>query len=128
MGGEIAWAIVVELVVTLVLAAWGRWVAKRHEGARVYRYAAWGPWISLALRAVGTIVTVVLLVRAFGATTSAPPDRRAIELADSISDAMLAVLIFAIPGYVLLLASSVVFVVGSLRRPNARSTSSVAVE
>lgn len=114
--GAIAVAAVLQLLFSLGLFAWGRWVARRH-GGRGWRRAAWMPLVAVALAIAGMIVSTVALVRAFGAVASVEAADRARVLAENISEAMNVTALFAVPSTLLYGASIVAFSIGSLLRP-----------
>ena len=109
--------LVVQVLVTWALFAWGRWVPRRQGGSRLWRLAAWSPWISFALLMGGMVVSIALLVRAFSTVAAADPSHRARSLAMGISEAMSCTALFAVPAYAILLAGLVAFAIGSVRRP-----------
>jgi len=109
--------VVVQTLFTLLLVAWGRWVARRQRDTRFWRFAAVTPWGSMALLVAGTLLGIVMLMRAFDATKTTHAGMKARILAEGISAAMNASAMFLIPGYALLLFAVVSFVVGSVREP-----------
>jgi hypothetical protein len=120
LAGQVVVGIVVQAGMAAVLTAWGRWVATRMGGSRAWTWAARGPWISFVLLLTGMVLTSWFLVRAFGAISNVDPGRKASVLAESISNALNVSAVFFIAGYAILLASVVMFIVGSVRtRPPA---------
>lgn len=115
---EIIIGLIVQVLVTFALFSWGRWVARRQGHGVFWRRAAWLPWVSFALSAGGLLVSVLFLVRAFGAVDQADPARKAQMLAESISNAMNVAALTIVPGNALFLVGIVVFAIGSLRRPS----------
>lgn len=105
-----------QLLFLLVISAWGRWVARRNGNRPFWRVVSYLPFVSVALIALGTIVGVVLLTRAFE-TIGADPASKATRLAEGISSAMNASAMFLLPGYALLLFAFVSFAIGTLRAP-----------
>lgn len=116
--GMMAVAAVSQLLVSLALFAWGRWVARRRGGTG-WRRAAWMPIAALVLSVVGMVVSTVTLVAAFDAIATADPADKARQLAQHISEAMNATALFAVPSTLLYAASFVSFAIGSLLRPRA---------
>ncbi len=107
--------LVVQVVVTGALAAWGRWVEARMGGGVLWKWARRGPWLSFALVIPGMLLGIWLITRAFGAAQSLSSEYKARALAEGISRAMNVSALFFLPGYLILLGSIVAFVVGSLR-------------
>lgn len=107
--------LVVQIVVTGALAAWGRWVEARMGGGAAWKWARRGPWLSFALVVPGMLLGIWLITRAFGAVQTASPEHRARALAEGLSTAMNVSALFFLPGYLILLASLVTFIVGSVR-------------
>lgn len=116
--GPLLSAAAVQVLVTLGLHAWGRWVAAR-QGGRWWRRASWMPLLGLGLALLGIAATVILLVQAFGALSGVDAANRASALSDGIARAMVATAATAPVSSLLYLASLVVFSVGSLRRPTS---------
>jgi hypothetical protein len=104
----------VQLLFTLGLSAWGRWVARRH-GTVGWRRAAMLPWIAFAFAAIGVASTAFFLLHGLSAMHSAS-DRKAELLTNAIGNAMWSTVLTAIPAYALYLASIVAFVIGTLRK------------
>lgn len=112
---QIVVGVALQLVATAALAAWGRWVAQRMGGGPWWKWASRGPWGSFVLLTVGMGIGIAMLMRAFDATTTVDPARKATVLAEGISSAMNVSVLFFVPGYLLLFAAVVTFVVGSLK-------------
>jgi len=113
---SVAGAIVVQLIFSLALFAWGRWVARR-KGTAGWRRAAWMPLVALVLAIAGVTASTLALLRSFQAIANADPAEKARLLAEHISEAMNATAFFAIPTVLLYLASVVAFFIGSVTRP-----------
>lgn len=113
---SVAMAIAFHVVCALVLFAWGRWVARR-RGTAGWRRAAWMPIGALVTAAVGIVVSVFGLLRAFGAVASVDAADKARVLAQAISESMNAAVFFAIPSALLYVASLLAFAIGSLASP-----------
>jgi hypothetical protein len=109
--------IVVQILFTLGLAAWGRSIARKHEGSTFYRFASYAPWGAFALIAVGTILGVVMLGQIFRAVAAVSPSERQRILAAGISETMNVSATFLLPGYALLIFAIIAFVMGSLAKP-----------
>jgi hypothetical protein len=107
--------LVLQVLMTLGLAMWGRWVAKRRGGGRAWVWAARGPWVSLVLLTLGTLVSVRMLNSAFHQVQAASASDRQHLLSNGIAKAMRVSAIFLIPGYSVLLVCVTMFIVGSLR-------------
>ncbi len=104
------------ILVPVGLAAWGRWVARRH-GGRGWRWAAWLPLAALVLGVVGVTVGSDLLIGAFRDVASAHPEEKATILSNAISEAMNCSALLLLPEWLLLATSGLVFVVGSIHKP-----------
>ena len=115
--GEFATGLALQVGVTWAFSAWGGWVARRRGGGGVWKWMPRAPWISFALLMVGAMVSVVMLVRAFGAVTNVSPAEKQRLLSDGIAVAMKVTAIFFVPGYLVLFAFLVAAVVGSLQAP-----------
>jgi hypothetical protein len=107
-----------QLAASLGLFAWGRWVARRHSQAG-WRYAAWAPLVAGGLGAIGTGLTVAMLVRSFAEVGRLAPEDKARTLAEGISEAMNVGSFFILPSSVLYTVCFATFLVGSLRSPAA---------
>lgn len=118
---SIAVGVVIQLIVSLGMYAWARWVARRH-GGRAWRLASWMPLVALVLSVTGLVWSVTLLVRAFEATAAVNAADRATYLSEEISVAMNCAAIFALPSWALYLASLVTSFVGSVRKPRAAAS------
>lgn len=106
----------VHIGVVVALYAWGRRVAARHGGVWWQR-ASKLPLVAFASELLGVALTVVFLVRSFGALDRVDASHKAEVLARSISNAMNASAVFVVLAALLYLASVVVFAVGTLRKP-----------
>lgn len=115
--GQIVIGIVVQAAMAAALSAWGRWVEKRMGGGRAWVWARRGPWLSFVLLLAGMVVGIWFLTRAFGAVGNVDPSKKAAHLAEGISNAMNVSALFFVPGYLILLVSVSMFIVGSLREP-----------
>jgi hypothetical protein len=109
-------AAIVQALVAAGLHAWARWVARRQQGPW-WRRASWLPWIGLTVGVVGVGLTIVFLIQAFGAVADVTPADRAQALSEAIARAMVATAIGAPTSWALSLASVIVSLVGTLRRP-----------
>src|SRR6266487_5864644 len=123
--GQVVIAFALQASISIALWYWGRWVARRHAGT-FWRLAAWAPLLALALALVGISVSVVFLMRAFGAVASADPSMKATLLAKNISMAMNCSALFVLPSWLLYLGGVVTFAVGSLLRPTASRSAPAA--
>lgn len=104
------------VLVTVLLVAWGRRVAKKHGGGW-WAQLAWAPVLGAAAQVLGFLVTVGVLVHSFDSVGAAPPQARAGELAASIDRAMLATAAGTAVGGAAYLAALVTCVVGTVRAP-----------
>lgn len=120
IGADLPIAIIVQILVSFLLARWGAWVAARQGRGRYWRTVAWFPWVSLASCFIGVSLGVTLLISSFGAVTDAVPAEKATRLAEGIATAMAWSAPFVILTYSLLLMALVTFVVGSLKEPRDR--------
>jgi len=109
-------AVAVQVLIALGLFAWARWVGRRRASVWWGR-AAWLPLVALCLSLIGLCWSTVYIVRAFGAVADADPSQKATLLAANISEAMNCTALFAIPAWLLYLASLVASTVGSIMRP-----------
>jgi hypothetical protein len=109
--------LVLQLLVTYALSAWGGWVARRRGGGRAWAWAPRAPWISFALLTLGLAVTLPMLLHTFDRITTVDAGHRASALAEGISRAMNLSLLFFAPGYLILFVFVIACVVGSLRPP-----------
>ncbi len=100
-----------QLLVTVALDQWGRWVSRRRGGA--FRYAVWMPALAFLLQVIGVAIATTLLVRAFDAVASTDPMHKAAQLAESISSAMSFSAPFLLVSSVLFVASVITFAIGS---------------
>lgn len=116
--GVIGVSAVLQLLFSVGLVAWGRWVARRH-GSRRWRVAAWMPLVAVGLAITGTVVSTLTLVSAFSSIQYVDPADRSRILADAISAAMNRTALFAVPSTLLYGTSIVAFAIGSLMRPRA---------
>ncbi|MGZ3423334.1 MAG: hypothetical protein ACXVEE_36065 [Polyangiales bacterium] len=114
---ECVTGLVLQVLLTMALSAWGRWVARRRGGGRAWAWAPRAPWISFALLTAGLLVTVPMLLRAFEHTATVDAASRASALANGISRAMTVAALFFVPGYLVLIAFVIVCAIGSLRSP-----------
>ena len=112
-------AFVVQLLVPLALAYWGRRVAARRGNTRAWRIASWLPLVALAASLLGIVGTILGLVQSFGAVASVEPASRATALADGISTAMIATAIGGVISIALYLVAITAFVYGTFARPPA---------
>jgi hypothetical protein len=112
---SIAVGVVVQVVVSLAIYAWARWVARR-QGGRGWRIASSMPLVALVLSVTGLAWSVTLLSRAFEATAAVNAADRATYLSEGIAVAMRVAAIFALPSWGLYLGSLVTSFVGSVRR------------
>ena len=112
-------AFVVQLLVPLALAYWGRRVAARRGNTRAWRIASCLPLVALAASLLGIVGTILGLVRSFGAVASVEPASRATALADGISTAMIATAIGGVISIALYLVAITAFVYGTFARPPA---------
>jgi len=119
----VAWSVLIQILFTLALHFWGRWVARRQAG-RWWRRASWLPLLGLALSATGMIWGSLSLVRAFQSVASVDPSQKATHLAEAISSAMNCAALLAPPSWACYLTALVVFIVGSARRPRDEVASS----
>lgn len=111
-----------ELVPLLLIGAlllWGRWVARRHD-TRAWWVAAWLPVLGLVVQHVGIVLTIVGLIDAFDAVAAAPPESRAVQLAQGIAAAMWATAIGVGVAAVIYLGCAIAYAVGTLRAPRAK--------
>ena len=116
---ECAAGLVVQGLITIGLSAWGRWVARRRGGGRLWAWAPRAPWISFALLTAGLAVSVTMLMAAFGRTSTVDAASRAHALSEGIRQAMLASAFFFVPGYLVLILFLIAAAIGSLRAPGA---------
>lgn len=107
--------VLLQLAMVYALWAWGRWVARRHEERPFWRWMSHAPWIAFVLQALGVVVTVALLLRAFQAIGSVNAAERASVLADGISTAMNASLCLMLPAYTLYAIALVSFLAGTFK-------------
>jgi hypothetical protein len=105
-----------QLVLALVLFAWGRWVARR-QGGTGWRRLAWVPLIAGGLALIGIAWSAVYILRAFDAVETGDASMKATLLAENISRALNTTVYFALPTWALYLTCIIAFFVGSLRRP-----------
>jgi hypothetical protein len=110
----------VQLLITLGLRVWGRWVARR-QGGVWWQRASLMPPVALVLATVGIAGTMTQLVRAFERVQTVNPEYKAAALADGISGAMLFTAICGSAAGLLYAASFVTFLVGSIRATAAQS-------
>lgn len=120
MIGNVAAAVVAHLLVAIGLFGWGRWVARRHKSA-AWRRAAWMPLVAMLLSVVGVVVSIVMLIGAFGAVARVEAADKAQVLAQHISEAMHVTGIFLLPSALIYAVSFVAFMVGSFRQPRKTS-------
>ena len=82
----------IQLAMTVALAWWGATVGRKHGGA--WRHLVWLPLAGLLAGGLGLGVTVLGLVRAFGAVETVDAAHKADVLADGIAQAMYAMVVF----------------------------------
>jgi hypothetical protein len=115
----VAVVVAVQVLFSLGLHAWARWVATRQGGAAFWRRASWLPLIALVAVVVSTGLSVVFLIRAFTAVADADASEKARLLAENIGGAMNASAVLGLPSSLLYVASFSLCVFGSIRRPRA---------
>jgi hypothetical protein len=109
--------LVLQVVMTLALAAWGRWVAKRRGGTRAWTWAARGPWASFVVLTVGMLITIRMLMNVFDGLANSDPARKQQILSEGIARAMTVSAMFIVPGYLILIVCVTMFIVGSIKAP-----------
>jgi hypothetical protein len=114
---QIVVGLVLQIVVTLALSAWGGWVARRRGGGRAWAWAPRAPWISFALLAIGLSITLPMLLRTFDQIARVDAGSRARALSEGISRAMTVSALFIVPGYLVLAVFVIACIIGSLRAP-----------
>jgi hypothetical protein len=113
-------AMLLQVLISLGLFVWGRWVARRQGRGRWWRLCCWLPMIGLAVAAAGLAVVAVFLVQGYGALSDGDPAARATRLAQTISEAMNCAALFGPIAWAFYLGGIVVFTIGSVRKPKPR--------
>jgi hypothetical protein len=106
----------VQAGISVLLYFWGQSIAARRSSPWWW-WASFTPLLALLLATVGGIGTAVQLVYAFDAANLAPPEDRALVLADGLSHAMNLAALTAVPSWLMYVASLVVFTVGTFLPP-----------
>lgn len=114
VGGMIGFLL--NIAVPIALFAWGRSVANR-RGGRGWRLASYLPLVAALASMVGVFLTVLGLMRAFGATASTDAASKATVLSEGIATAMWGTAIGMGLSIALYVASVVTFAVGELTKP-----------
>jgi hypothetical protein len=116
--GGVAMLIGIAILVlfTWALRVWGRHVAQR-QGGVWWRRAAWIPFLGFGATAFGLTWTVIALMQTFDSISTMEPAQKATALDQGISQAMFATTVLLPVSGVLYVASIVVFMAGTLRRP-----------
>jgi hypothetical protein len=114
---QIVVGLVLQVLVTFALSAWGGWVARRRGNGRAWAWAPRAPWISFALLTIGLAISLPMLLRTFDRIATVEASNRATALAEGISRAMKVSAPFFGFGYLVLFVFVAFCVVGSLRAP-----------
>jgi hypothetical protein len=111
---------IVPLLLVLALLLWGRWVARKHD-TRGWWIAAWLPVAGLVVQHVGIALTIAGLIDAFDTVSAAPPESRAVHLAQGIARAMWPTAVGVGLAALIYLGCLVAYAVGTWRPARARS-------
>jgi hypothetical protein len=104
-----------QLLISLLLFLWGRFVGRRRRGTW-WRRAAWLPWVACAVAMTTLTLSLSGMIRSFEVVATTEAANKATVLADGISSAM-APLALGIPvAWLLYTVSFVTFLVGTLRK------------
>ncbi len=110
------------LVVTAVLFAWARSIARKRDGAW-WGIAAWLSPLALALNLGGLAISIAMLVHAFDVVAVVSAAERARVLGARISEAMTMSALLVGPAWILYAVVLVSCLVGSLRPLGPRALS-----
>jgi hypothetical protein len=117
---QAALGVLINLALPLALFAWGRSLANR-RGGRGWRLASYMPLGAILTSMLGLGLTIVGLLRAFGAVEGTDAADRATVLSNGIATAMWATAIGLGLSVVLYVASLVTFTFGELTKPKVAS-------
>lgn len=106
--------IAIQVGITVGLALWARAIQRKHAGL-LWRLNVWVAPAAMALWVVGSLLSGLLLLRAFDGVASTDAASRATLLARGISEAMNTSAFFFLTSLLLYLGSAILCIVGAIK-------------